>query len=476
MNIVLIIVDSWRRDHVGAYGNSWIRTPHLDALVRESVSFSRAFPESLPTLPVRRALHTGTRTFPFRTPSRLKGDVVSDGGWGPMEESKDTVSEILQQNGFRTALISDTYHQFKPSKNFHRGFDEWIWIRGQETDYYKSGPPVPREQVAAHMTEPPEADPDLASFLARYLRNNAYRHTEADYYPARLFTEASRWLWDNQDADQFFLVVDSFDPHEPWDPPAYYRRLYDPDEDVVDVIQTLYAPWRGRLTPRQLKRLQANYAGEVTMTDRWLGFFLETLRYTGRLDDSVVAVISDHGHSLGHDPADKGLVSKQGYPITRAVADLIMTIRHPGGEGAGTTCDALAYNLDLTTTLMRLAGVEPTPAMEGIDLWPLVRQGGRGRDYVTIGWLATVSVIDQQWWYNASIWGDEPLLFDLSRDPKLLRNVAEQHPDVCRLMHERAVADAGGEIPAQMEEYRERFQSQLNCTPYVNEVLSAAQD
>ncbi len=476
MNIVLVVLDSQRRDHIGAYGNPWIRTPHLDALVRESVSFTRAYPESLPTLPVRRALHTATRTFPFRSPAHFKGDIGSGAGWGPMEESKDTVSEVLQRNGFRTAFISDTYHQFKPSKNFHRGFDEWTWIRGQETDCYKSGPPVSREQIAAHMAESPQENPRLAAFLTKYLRNNSYRLNEGDYFPAKLFTEASRWLWDNHDAEQFFLVVDSFDPHEPWDPPVYYRRMYDPDDDVQDVIQTLYAPWRGRLTPRQMKRIQANYAGEVTMVDRWFGFFMETLRNSGRLEDTVVAVISDHGHSLGHDPADKGLLSKQGYPMTRAVADLVMTIRHPSGEGAGASCDALVYNLDLTTTLMRLAGVQPTPEMEGLDLWPLVRQGGRGRDYVSIGWLATVSVIDNQWWYNASVWGDEPLLFDLTKDPNLLRDVASQHPDVCRMMHARVVADAGGEIPVEMEEYRERFQHQLNCTPYVNEVLAAVRE
>ena len=74
MNIVLIILDTLRKDHVGAYGNEWIETPHLDALARESVLFSRAYPESLPTLPVRRALHTGRRTYPFHGHRDYKGD------------------------------------------------------------------------------------------------------------------------------------------------------------------------------------------------------------------------------------------------------------------------------------------------------------------------------------------------------------------------------------------------------------------
>lgn len=65
MNCVLIIVDSWRQDHCGCYGNQWIHTPHLDALAPESVVFTRAYAESLPTLPVRRSLQTGKRVYPF---------------------------------------------------------------------------------------------------------------------------------------------------------------------------------------------------------------------------------------------------------------------------------------------------------------------------------------------------------------------------------------------------------------------------
>ncbi|MBN1687137.1 MAG: sulfatase, partial [Spirochaetales bacterium] len=314
MNIILIIVDTLRKDHVGAYGNEWIKTPNLDAFAAESVLFTRAYPESLPTLPVRRALHTGLRTFPYHGHHDFKGDFSGAPGWGPIPESQDTISEMLGADGYRSAFITDCYHQFKPSKNFHRGFNEWVWVRGQEADPYRSGPAVSDAEIAAHMIEAPEDNPGLANFLRVYLRNNAYRHSEQDYYPARLFNEASRWIWDNRDAEKIFMVVDSFDPHEPWDPPIYYRRMYSQDEGAVDVIQSLYGPHKGRWSERELERIQANYAGEVTLFDRWFGEFIETLRTTGLMENSVVAVVSDHGHNLGRDPGDKGLVSKQGHP------------------------------------------------------------------------------------------------------------------------------------------------------------------
>ncbi|MBI3977147.1 MAG: sulfatase [Chloroflexi bacterium] len=463
MNVVLIILDSLRQDHVGAYGNPWIVTPHLDAFARESVRFTRCYPESLPTLPNRRALHTGIRTFPFHGHKQQKGDFSSAPGWGPIPEEQDTIAELLGAHGYRCGFITDTYHHFKPSKNFHRGFHEWIWVRGQEGDRYRSGPAVRSEALAAHMKEAPEANPPLANFLRAYLRNNAERRAEQNYFPARVFTEASRWIRDNLDAQKFLLVVDSFDPHEPWDPPKSYRKLYDPDDGVVDTIHSLYAPWEGELTPRELKRLQANYAGEVTLVDRWLGHFIETLRSSGRLNDTVVAVISDHGHNLGRDPGDKGLVSKQGHPMTHAVADLVMMIRHPGGEGAGTVCDKLASNVDLTATVLSLVGVKPEKPIDGVDLWPATHSPHvTPRSYVTVGWGPLVTTITDDWWYNASVWGEGQLLYAVREDPNLEHNLVDERQDVCKEMLSLAIKDAGGAIPEAFTTYHNK----PGCTPF----------
>lgn len=464
MNLVLVILDTFRKDHVGAYGNPWIHTPHLDAIARESVLFTEAYPESLPTLPVRRALHTGQRVFPFHGHRPLKGDFVGAPGWGPINEEQDTLSELLSEQGYRTAFITDTYHQFKPSKNFHRGFDEWVWIRGQESDKYLSGPPVLEGEIMARSTPSQKNDVWFHRFMTSYLRNNTYRMTEKDYYPARLFAEASRWLWDNQDAERFFLTVDSFDPHEPWDPPDHYRKLYDPDDDCANVIQSPYRRWKERLTERELRRIQANYAGECTLVDRWFGFFMETLRTTGRLEDTLVVIVSDHGHNVGHDPGDKGLVSKQGHPMTKAVAQLVCMIRHPKGEGAGTTCDKLIYNMDLSATMLALAGVEPKQKLDGINVWDAIRDTKKPlREYVTVAWGPLVTVIDDTWWYNANIWGEGALLYRHREDPNLVTNLAEKEPAVCAMMRERAVQDAGGSIPEAFKNYA----TIPGCTPYL---------
>ena len=458
MNIILVIFDSLRQDHLGAYGNDWIKTPNLDAFAGESVVFTRCYADSLPTLPVRRALHTGKRVYPFRKYSYTKGETLLPvPGWGPLPPTDETMSEILKANGYRTALISDCYHMFKPSGNYHRGFDTWHFVRGQELDAKRTKAALNESLMTRHLNERMQEEGHIIQCMKEMIGNTAFRRSEEDYFPAMVFREASNWLFENQDAKNVFMAVDSFDPHEPWDPPAYYRKMYDADNDVADLIQSPYFDWDKCINERELKRLQANYAGEVSLCDRWFGHFMETLKVSGRWEDSIVAVISDHGHNLGYDPGDKGLVSKQGYPLTRGVADLVLMVRHPSGQGSGTVCDKLVQNFDLTATLLGLVGVESSESLEGINFWPAVSDESISiRDHTTTAWGSVVTVINDMWWFNATLWGEQPLLFSLKDYPTLTVNLAEEHPDICKQMLDLAHEDAKGDIPEYLKGYLDR--------------------
>ena len=121
MNIIMIMSDSFRQDHLGCYGNDWIKTPNLDKLSGESVLFENAYCEGLPTLPVRTALFTGNYTLTNRF-------------WQQLIPQDVTMAEILDEYGYLSAMITDTYHMFKPNMNFHRGFHVYRFIRGQESD------------------------------------------------------------------------------------------------------------------------------------------------------------------------------------------------------------------------------------------------------------------------------------------------------------------------------------------------------
>src|SRR5215213_7255997 len=113
MNVILIILDSLRKDHVGVYGSDRVKTPSLDALATQSLRFTQPYPESIPTIPARRAIHTGLRTWPFRNWIPPKGETFFPAGWQPIPEEQTTLSEILSTQGYNTLLVTDTHHLFK---------------------------------------------------------------------------------------------------------------------------------------------------------------------------------------------------------------------------------------------------------------------------------------------------------------------------------------------------------------------------
>ncbi|TAK24148.1 MAG: sulfatase [Chloroflexota bacterium] len=446
MNVILVLLDSLRADHVGCYGygptaEGWTcQTPAIDRLAGESIRFTRAFPEALPTIPVRRAVHTGRRTYPFRDWRPQKGDTVRAYGWQRIPEEHVTLAETLQANGYTTAFITDAFHQFKPSMNFHRGFDHWQWIRGQERDPIGPAVAVSDAEVDRHMTAKITSD-GLRQLVRQYLANARSRRHEEDFQAPKVFTAAMRWVEQIRGTGRpFFLAVDSFDPHEPWDPPAYYTDLYNPGYQGISVINPQYGP-SDYLTADELRQMRALYAGEVTMTDRWLGYFIDHVRATGLLDDTILIVTSDHGHQLG----EHGLTGKISWGMHPELMDVPLIVRMPGGASANTTCDGFTQTHDFAPTILGGLGLTPAEAMEGIDVLAMARGAAPRREYVTCGFNNYVWCRDNRWVYIARNDGGEATLFDIVADPDHRHDVASGEPEVVADMRRRVVQDAGGE-------------------------------
>ena len=445
MNIILVVFDSLRKDCVNAYGPApwWpLQTPHFDAFAEESVIMTRAYPESLPTLPARRALYTGRRCYPFHNGDfRLKGDFVGAAGWGPIPEDQPTLAELLRKAGYRTGLVSDLYHMFKPSKNFWRGFDEWKFLRGQETDRYRSGPRLSQEEVDHWL--PKEMQNEWTErFIQLCIMNIHDRREEGDYFSPRVLREAALWLEQNQDADRVFLTVESFDPHEPWLVPPHYRKMYMP-EAGAEQVTSMYADVSD-MSPALLQRTRANYCASVSLCDRWFGYFMESMRVLGLLDNSLVIFTTDHGHSIG----DRGYMGKRGYPSAPESYETALMLRFPKGEYAGTSCDAFVQHTDITASILDAAGVEAPAEIEGSSFLENAVAGGPGpRDHVTVGWGSTPTVINDRWWFNCKVDGTGVLLHDLSAKDPFARNVAQDHSDVVRELVRIAEEAATGGFP-----------------------------
>jgi arylsulfatase A-like enzyme len=454
VNIVLVIFDSLRKDCLGAYGEPpWgrLHTPHFDALAAESLVMTRAYPESLPTLPARRAIYTGRRVYPFhRADFHLKGDFRGAPGWGPIPEEQPTLAEMLRESGYRTGLVSDVYHMFKPSKNYWRGFDQWTFLRGQELDPYRSGPRLTQAELDAWFPKEMR-EKDLGNkrvvdvvddFVQQCVMNYYGRTAEEEFFAPRVLIEAARWLEQNRDAERFFLTVESFDPHEPWLPPPHYREMYSRAQGPEQIISA-YGDVSG-LSPALIERTQANYSGEVTLCDRWFGHLMESMRVLDLLEDTLLVFTSDHGHSI----ADRGYMGKRGYPSMPEVFDVPLMIRFPGAEHGGKRSDLLVQHHDITALILAAAGVEPPQPIDGLPFLADALEGGRGpRDHVTVAWGPGLTVITDHWWFNGKADGTGVLLHDLADADPFTANRAAEYPDVARDLFALAVTDAAGGFP-----------------------------
>ncbi len=443
MNVVVVILDSLRRDHVGVYGNNWIHTPNLNALSKESLRFTQPYPDSIPTICSRRAIHTGIQTWPFRNYSPVKGDSFMPAGWQPVPQHQTMLSEILLEEGFDTNLITDTLHMFRASYDFQRGFNVFDFIRGQERDQYRSIFAAPKEEVERKVV--PGNDSHMRDKVRQYLANTSYRKSEGDYFAPQVFTRAMDYLDVAREAQPFFLVVDSFDPHEPWDPPQKYVDLYSDGYAGPEPIVPNYSD-AGWISESELERMRALYAAEVTMADRWLGEFLSKMSDLSFMDDTLLFVLSDHGVALG----EHGDTGKPSWSLWSTMTDIAYYVHHPEGKGSGQTSDFFASTHDIAPTILGTMGIERPAAMNGQNLTPVLegKEPEEPRDHFTLGYDDYSWARDERYVMFCFNDGSDAKLYDVEEDPKMRRDLAANKPDVVRKMYgDYILKDAGGEPP-----------------------------
>jgi len=441
MNFIIIVSDTLRRDHLGCYGNKWISTPYIDRFASQSTVCDRYYTGSFPTVPHRTDLFTGRFTFTYRD-------------WAPLGNQEVVLSQVLGEAGYTSMFIVDTPHLVRDAFGFDRGFTAWEWIRGQENDRYRNYP---------HQVEMP-CDPqklrETTRTVGQYLRNVAERTYESDYFAPMTMTRAAQWLEHNYKLDKFLLYVDTFDPHEPWDPPRYYVDMYDPGYEGEEVTYPIYGP-ATYLTEAELRHMRALYAAELTMVDRWVGRLLQTIEDTGLLDNTAIFFLTDHGFYLG----EHGLTGKI-VMLYEEVAHSPLIIRLPG-QRQGARCPAFVQPADIMPTILDLAGVEVPPTVQGSSFVPVLKGEAEAiRDCAVTSyaithppvpgepeldpenpyeWLKVArklkpSTLTMDDWALICGAGDfEPELYNLKDDPGQKRNVFSEHREVAERLHRRYV-------------------------------------
>lgn len=419
-NAIVVMYDSLQANYLGCYGNEWIKTPHYDRFAAEGSLFENNYIEGVPTVPARRAMHTGRYTLPR-------------GGWIPLSMEDTTIADLCWGRPIDTALIFDCPMYRLPKFGYTRGFDKVWFYHGHEADheFYSRDPLIHRNvldyfeesvlQNAAKIHSKATVD-HLLYETDCYLRETQYWKSEADQRTVRVMHRAVEYLEQVDRNKQFFLWVDSFDPHEPWDSPSVYDPdlpcPYNPDYKGKDQFNPIIAPVEGVYTEEELHHVRMLYAEKVTMCDRWFGWFIDNVRRLGLEESTLILLVSDHGEPLGNAEHGHGIMRKcRPWPYEELV-HAPMIARGPGLP-AGKRIAAFTQSIDVAPTVCDWLGIGVHPDMQGKSLLPLIRgEVEKLRDFAIAGYYKySWSIITEDWsyihWLSKEAANDSNVIYDI---------------------------------------------------------------
>src|SRR5215211_5266688 len=415
-NAVLVVLPLVRASHVNAFeGGSPADTPNLDDLTGDSLRFDRAIPESMPALPVRRALITGMRAFPFRDWRKTEW-MPAVPGFNPIYDHQPVMTEVMRAGGVTTLYVSD--NPILDGPRF---------------------PDVRRPRVISRTADtPPGIDSELLPSFAR-----------ASQATARTFGTGIRELGRLKRDEPFFLAIDPFEPADAFEAPPVYVK---PGEVDLEGI----GPMNGRLveldfSDADIDRVRKRYVQHVERVDEWVGRLMNAMADHDLLDDTVLYVLGDHGVSLG-EHAYLGRATPTSHSLSYEVPYLI---RHPAGEMAGDDVDWYASTHDVAPTLLSFMGLTIPGKMEGEDLTALFDDvdeddlQDRPKSITCVG--SNIIVRDSRWLMVADREEIERRLYDddeeADDDDKRYDDVANDEPGVLTELSLTALAVAGGTLP-----------------------------
>jgi arylsulfatase A-like enzyme len=475
MNVIVIMADSWRFDYLGCYGNDWIKTPNIDKFAQESILFENAYAEGCPTVPTRKTLFTGRYTLPAS-------------GWSPLQPKDIVIADILWWEHVRTALISDTAVMHFPGYGLERGFNFVQALRGQQWDpfYRNLQTTLDIEKYHKPFWDPNskkrKRETEFSLTTGRetldYLCFHQTWKGEEDQMVARVMNAAIDYLETKYNKNNpLFLWIDSFDPHEPWDPPSVWDPdldyFYDPGYEGLDIINPVPTYVDGYLTEDETRHVRMLYAEKITMVDRWIGKFIQKLKELELYENSLIIFLSDHGEPLGKREHGHGIIRKcRPWPYEE-LSHIPLIVHHP--DGLKGRIFSFVETVDIAPTILDFFGVKRRrKQIQGKSMIPLIKgEIEKLKDFVISGYFNfSWSIIQEDFSFihwldqknvaehlltgmygwaelveDKSVWTctpgsvpETPLtdeLYNRQKDPFQLQNIIEDHPDIAKELHQR---------------------------------------
>jgi arylsulfatase A-like enzyme len=348
-NVIVIVVDTLRADHLSSYGYERETSPFMDSLAAEGVRFENAISPSSWTQPSHASMLTGRYTYEHQA------EIL------PLDDTYPTIGEVLQSQGYRTGAFSANTLFFTRRQGFGRGF-----LRFE--DNYQT-----------------PADAVLNSSLYGYLFDYYGLRKALNYegVPTRRLASdinASVLDWVGADSKPFFLFINYFDAHDPYTPPEPYRSLY--GQAPGGLINGFVERYHPDLTDEQLQSEIDAYDGSINYVDDQIQALFAELESRGLLENTIVIVTADHGESLG----EHGLLQHSASLYRQEIH--VPLIVWGAGVPAGVVIDTPVSTTGLPSTILELIGANdgtfsspPLTALFGGSVPP--------------GWAAPISEVAQ---------------------------------------------------------------------------------
>ncbi len=443
-NIVFILADQHRADTLGCAGHPVARTPHLDRVASEGVIFDSCCTNSPLCMPARASLMTGQH-------------VREHGVWNnslAADPSGPSHVRAIRDCGYRTALVGKTHlYMHRPGSRHTRDYipvlQEWGFEDTHEThgliqSIFNDSP------YTEHLAEKGLLDVHRRHMLgytipwlkgqARPWEDKPSPLPEEDLLDSYIGRKAAEWIRDyNNPAKPFYLQVLFLGPHDPYDSPETYRRLYRSEDMPLGITDRPVAPippyvrWvldfsRGiqDMTAAQMKTMRALYYAKASFIDAQVGRIVQALEQKGMLDNTWIVFSSDHGDMLGDHHLTQKVVFYEG------ALRIPLIVRPPGGIEKR-RCAALCDLIDLSATLIQIAGGDPLPGSDGHSLLPEILKVGKtppgpgGKEAIVSEVVGYSMVRDERFKVAVAADSLDPVeMFDLANDPYERRNVVAE--------------------------------------------------
>ncbi len=409
-NIVIICSDQHRADSMGCAGHPQCRTPNLDRLASRGVMLERCFSQNPVCGPARACMMTGC--------GNHRNGVYRNGY--ACSRALPSMADILGGQGYRTAAFGKLHlmpHQAGIAKAPHYGFEhlegvednslgpyfDWICERWPEYREYVTGCLFNLPENPDYWRGKHDLRPDVLPARKRSVERHEISETcnwgYAHYSPLPEPAHKSAWITDrvlaylegHDPADPLLMWVGYVDPHNPFDPPERFRRMYAADTvpprirregeeaDFPPQTSAMYGALSG-FTESDWRMQRALYYGGITFMDHHIGRLLEGLEAKLDMSNTIVVYLSDHGELLG----DRGLLGKQAYHYDGCIR-VPMICRWDGHWPAGERRMDIVEQTDLLATLLDACAIKGPP-MDGRSFAPLVAgeagEATRGYAYV----------------------------------------------------------------------------------------------